>query len=810
MYSYSEVYAETLKYFGGDELATGVCINKYLLRDKEGNLLEKSPEEMITRLVREFFRIEQKYPCPYGEDEIYKALDHFRYIIPGGSPLFGMGNDTQISSLSNCFVADSPQDSYSSIIQTDENLVNILKRRGGCGIDMSNLRPAGSKVRNSAMTSDGVICFMERYSNTTKEVAQSGRRGALMLSIDCRHPDVERVIQLKCDKTKCTGANISIKWHDDFMEAVAKDTEYTLRFPVDAPLPNAPFTKVVKARELWKKFVRANWESAEPGCLFWDKMLSHSLSDLYDDKGFKTISTNPCGELALSAWGTCILTALNLASFVDNPYTPKSEFNFKKFDGMLRLASHLIDDLVDLELEKIMNVIKKIKSDPEPEDVKARELGLWVKVLDTCRNGRRVGLGITGLADTLASLGMKYDSEPALFVVEKIFKFYHETLMLNQSEMARQRDKFSCYDYEREKDSPYVAGLPEHTKALLKQFGRRNISMTTIAPAGSISLMIGCSSGIEPVFALNYTRRRKLTPEELSRNIKPTVVDTEGIRWTDIPVTHHGLVRWRLANPGKKDDESPFWKCQASELKWINRVKIQSTIQKYITHSISSTLNLPSTVTEQEISDIYVEGWKNGCKGLTIYREGSRDGILVNDENRDRPKVLECDIQYSTIEEHQWIFFVGLKDGRPYEIFGGTRGKIEVPKKYKKGWIVRDGRDEDGLRMYDLHLGSLNESEDRIVVRDIASAFSNTAGSYTRLISLPLKTGTPVHEICEALNKDMNAGMYCFEKGVARVLKKYIKDGTKAGGKCEQCSGETFQYRDGCKYCSSCGFSKCA
>ena len=819
VYPESEVKQKCIEYFGGDELASGVVMNKYLLKNREGEFLESSPDEMFDRLANEFYRMEQKYPNPISKDEIRKALERFKYIIPAGSPLFGIGNKHQTSSIANCFLIQSPQDNYSSILQKDEDLVNIMKRRGGAGIDLSNLRPSGSTVYNAAKTSDGVTCFMDRYSNTTKEVAQSGRRGALLISLDCRHPDIEKFINVKRDLKRVTGANISVKWTDEFMKCLKEDKDFVLRFPVDAPIDKAKFTRTVKSRDLWNQFVKANWESGEPGCLFIDRIQGQSLSDCYSAEGFKTISTNPCGELPLNELGSCILMCVNLESFVKNPYEENAKFDKESFNKYMRMAIRLIDDMVDLEMEKVQYILEKIKADPESEDVKKNEKNLWTKILDNYKKGRRTGLGITGLADMLASLGMKYDSEESLKFIEKLFKSFHETVMDEDADMAKERGKFEIWSWEKEKDCHYIKVLSDEVKEKIKKNGRRNISVTTIAPTGSISLLTQTSSGIEPVFKLSYTRRRKMTKEEIEKGMKPEYTDNDGIKWISFNVEHHGFEKWKKLNSKKDVKNSPYWGCEAGQLNWRSRVKLQSTVQSYITHSISATCNLNKDVSEAEINDIYMMAWELGCKGITIYRDSSRTGVLV-EKNEDRidivqtsapkrPKILECDIHYSTINGKEWIFFVGKMKNKPYDIFGGKKSSVEIPKKFKTGWIVKNGK-IDGISTYDLYLGSLEDENERIKIKDIAHEFSADAGAYTRIISAMLRHGIPINFICEQLHKvDEKSNMFSFEMGISRVLKKYIRDGEKANGKCGGCGSDNLQYKDGCVSCADCGWSKC-
>jgi ribonucleoside-diphosphate reductase alpha chain len=754
-------------------------------------------------------------------------MEGFSKIVPQGSPLFGIGNNQQIVSVGNCFVVGQPVDSYGGILQKDQQLAQIMKRRGGVGIDISTIRPRGTIVRNSARSSDGITCFMERYSNTTKEVAQNGRRGALMISLDSRHPDLEKFIDIKRDKTKVTGANISIKWHDDVMDAIKNDEEYILRYPVDAPIEKAQTIKKVKIKDIWDKFVEANWESAEPGCLFWDTIKTQSISDCYSDLGFGTISTNPCGEVTLSEYGACILMLVNLSSFVDNPYTKVASFNNEKFEKYMRLATRLVDDMIDLELEKVEQILSKIENDPEKDDIKYEEYTLWKNIHDTYTRGRRTGLGVTALGDMLASLNIKYSSEEALNVVEDVFKKFHFYTYDENAELAKERGSFPIWDWDREKDSHYIKILPVETQEKIKKHGRRNIASNTCAPAGSVSILTQTTSGIEPVFMRSYNRNRKMTSEEIDSGMKEEYTDSDGIKWTSYSVYHQGLSKWKEVNPDKDVIDSPYMDSEAGELDWRYRVKLQGIVQKYIDHSISSTVNLPTDISKEEVSELYMLGHEHRCKGVTIYRDGSRMGVLTSSEEKKEddkikenhaPKreiILPCDIHYSNIKNIEtgktdnWIFMVGLLNGRPYEIFGGMRNNIEIPKKYKEGWIAKNGKNENGIRTYELYLGSCEESDERMVIKDIASEFSTSASSYTRIISTMLRHGVPIKIVCEQLQKDSTSDMWTFEKGVMRVLKKYIQDGESASGDCESCGGE-LQYRDGCVICKDCGWSKCS
>ena len=817
MYEYQQVYDKCLKYFDQDELATSSLLNKYLLKDKEGNFLEDCPEKLFNRLTDEFYRIEQNYDNSLTREQIYDVLKDFKYVIPGGSGLYGIGNNVQITSIANCFVLDSPNDNYSSIVNKDKELVQIMKRRGGVGIDLSTIRPAGSTINNAAKSSNGVTCFMERYSNTTKEVAQNGRRGALMQTIDCRHPDLEAFIKIKQDLTKVTGANISVKWHNDFLEAVENNQSYLLRFPVDVRPEQATYIKEVNAREIWNMFVESNWNSAEPGCLYWDTITNNSLSDCYPD--FQTISTNPCGEITLSPYGSCILMAINLTGFVENQFTNQAKFNFEKFKDVIFTASKMIDDMVDLEIEKVNKIIDKIKNDPDSEDDKRDEIKLWETIKLNYQNGRRVGLGILGFGDMIAMLNMTYDSDQAISIAEDVFKNFHQNVMESQAIISEQRGPFKVFDWEKESGNFYYNDIDQSIIERIKKTGRRNISITTIAPTGTIAMLAQVSSGIEPIFMRSYNRRRKLNGEEIDKGVTPDHVDDEGINWIHYQVFHHKLNEWKQLHLGESVDQSPYWGSEAGELDWRVRVKLQSIAQKYITHSISSTCNLHKQITQEEIGQIYLQAWKQGCKGITIYRDGSRDGILFSDEEDKenniieshapkRPKVLPCDIHYSTIEGNPWIFFVGHLNDAPYEILGGKRSHIEIPKKYKTGWIKKNGK-VNGRRKYDLVLGSLDNDEEQTMIKDIGHNFSVDKSSFTRNISMSLRHGVPIKIICEQLHKDGESDIFSFAKGVARVLKKYIRDGESATGECPGC-GDQLKYKDGCVCCMSCGWSKCS
>jgi len=804
-------------------MAAANATNKYLMQDKDGNYLEKNPDEVIKRLTKEFARIEQKYPNPLSEAEIYDALKGFKKIIAQGSPMFGIGNDEQITSIGNCFVIPGPEDSYGGILKTDHDLVQVMKRRGGVGVDISSLRPSGCKVNNAAKSSDGIGLFMERFSNTTKEVAQNGRRGALMLSISCMHPDIETFINIKKDLTNVTGANISIRWTDEFLNAVENDEQITLRYPVEATLSEATTTKEVSAVDIWTQFVSANHAAAEPGCLFWDTILKDTISEVYAEDGFKTSSVNPCGEIILSPYGACILMVVNLANIVPE-YLKFKDIRMKDLDQIYaniekhtRIATRLMDDMIDLEIEKVDKIIDKISQGTEHVDLLTSELTIWLKIKETYEKGRRIGLGVTGLGDLIAQMGFKYGDNDSINFTDRIFKIFKNSSYYESAMLAKERGTFEVFNYEKEKDHSSYGVLDSNVVKCMETYGRRNIAINTCAPAGTISTLAQASSGIEPVFMLSYLRNKKMTQEELDQNNKPAFVDNDGVSWSQFEVVHHGLEEWRRLNPGIDDSESPYFGCTAQEINWENRVKMQSTIQKYIDHSISSTVNLPKEATLEEINGIYLEAWKQGCKGITIYRDGSRTGVLVSKEDKDnnesafcltcapkREKSLGCDIHYSNVMGKSWIFFVGLVDGRPYDVFGGKQVNIEISKKWKKGIITKNGR-IDGVRTYDLVLG-----DDEIIIKDIAKEFSPDLGANTRLLSTMLRHGIPIKFICEQLNKiGEDADLFCFEKSVARVLKKYIKDGEKAGGICPECEQDAMAYRDGCISCMSCGWSKC-
>ena len=825
-YTYEEAFRSCCEYFNEDRLPASTFINKYILRDTEGNILEKTPEDVLGgRIPPEFLRIENRYPNPLSEDDIKESLKDFRYILPGGSPLFGIGNNYQYISLSNCFVVGQPHDSYAGIINLDEQIAQIQKRRGGVGIDLSTLRSARTSVKNSALTSDGVPVFMRRYSYTTGEVAQGGRRGALMESLDCRHPDIPEFIKAKGDNETDIGkANISVKWHDDFLKAVENNEEYTLRFPVDREPENAEVTRTVNARDIWDEFCYRNWLCGDPGCLFWDTVINRSIADNY----IPTVSTNPCGELPLADKSACMLMSLNLSSFVENRFEDKAYFNWKEFERQVRTAARLIDDLIDLELEKIEKILDKIKSDPEPPGIKETELNLWRKIYENHRDYRRTGLGITALGDTFAMLGMSYGGDKSVSFTDKLFKYMQETVYDESAELAGERGPFKGWSWDKEKDNYYIKKLPESVQNKIKEKGRRNISSMTCAPTGSVSILAGTTAGIEPLFQMKYKRNRKLSETDKNNGVKPDYVDEEGAQWVTYNIEHEGLREWRRITGEEDPDKSPYTDSTAQKIGPEHRIRIQSAAGKHIDGSISSTVNLPEDTDKNTISDIYMRAYKAGLKGLTVFRDGCKKGILESDKDDpkeitdtsapERPPVLPCDIHYSKIKDkisgktHEWIFLVGKLYGRVYELFGGYKKNISIPGKYDKGWLEKEEKKEGNKKytVYNLILGSLEDDSEKLEVYDIASTFKPDPGSYTRMLSLPLRFGVPLSDICNQLLKDSEeADLFSFEKGISRVLRKYVKNGEKAAGICPSCGQKSLAFIEGCMTCTSCGASKC-
>jgi ribonucleoside-diphosphate reductase alpha chain len=839
-YSNEEALKGAKAYFKNDELAATVWVNKYALKDSQGNIYENSPEQMHRRLAREFARIEKKYPNPMSEDEIYNLLKDFKYIVPQGSPMAGIGNKYQITSLSNCFVIghQSNADSYGGIIKMDEEQVQLMKRRGGVGQDLSHIRPKGSPVKNSALTATGIVPFMERYSNSTREVAQDGRRGALMLSVSIKHPDAEDFIDAKLEGTKVTGANVSVRIDDEFMKAVINNAEYQQQYPIDSPNPT--FTKTVNARKLWNKIVYNAWKSAEPGILFWDTIINESVPDCYADLGYKTMSTNPCGEIPLCPYDSCRLQAINLYSYVDNPFTPEARFNFEKFKDHVRKGQRLMDDLIDLEAEKVDAIINKIKNDPEDEDIKHTELRLWEKIKEKTLNGRRTGFGITAEGDMIAALGLTYASDIAVEFSESVHKTLAIEAYRSSVEMAKERGAFKIYDAAREKNNPFLNRLKAEDAELaaeMEKYGRRNISLLTIAPTGSTSLMTRTSSGIEPVFQPFYKRRRKVNPND--KNVTVSFIDETGDAWEEFMVYHPRFLTWMEVNGYDVDEvsklseeelsklveKSPYYKATANDVDWLKKVQMQGRIQKWIDHSISVTINLPATVKPELVGELYEEAWRSGCKGVTVYRDGSRSGVLVSADKKEekkeensifptkRPKTLKADVVRFRNGSEEWIAFVGLIDGRPYEIFTGKVDEdvLNIPKKITKGFIIKN-RDENGKSRYDFQY--VDKHGYRTTSEGLSRLFDKEYWNYAKLISGVLRHGMPIVNVINLVSslKVSSDNINSWTAGVERALKHYIKDGTKAkeGAVCPHCKKEnTLVYQEGCLTCSACGYSKC-
>ena len=838
---YADAVAASKEYFGGDELAATVWVSKYALKDSAGNIYESSPEQMHYRLAKELARIENKYGEALSEQEIFDLLDHFRYIIPQGGPMTGIGNNLQVASLSNCFVIGhkNPADSYGGIFRMDEEQVQLMKRRGGVGHDLSHIRPSGSPVLNSALTSTGFVPFMERYSNSTREVAQDGRRGALMLSISIKHPDSEKFIDAKLDTNKVTGANVSVKIDDEFMRAAIEGRTYTQQFPINADKPKV--VQNIDASKLWSKIIHNAWKSAEPGVLFWDTIIRESVPDCYADEGFVTVSTNPCGEIPLCPYDSCRLLAINLYSYVENPFTKEASFNFDLFKKHVHKAMHLMDDIIDLELEKIDLIIEKIASDPEDKDVRKVELDLWHKIKDMALKGRRTGLGITAEGDMLAALGLRYGSNKALDFATKV----HQTLAVEayreSVNMARVRGAFTVFNAEKEKNNPMINRLKDADASLYEEmvkYGRRNIAMLTIAPTGTTSLMSQTTSGIEPVFRPVYKRRRKINPSDHDNKVISTFTDEQGQVFEEYNVYHHKFVDWLRINGYDisrlntiSDEEldkwvaaSPYHKATANDIDWVAKVKMQGAIQKWVDHSISVTVNLPNNISEEIVADVYRTAWESGCKGITVYRDGCRAGVLVDKkskkaepkkceeatgENR-RPKSIPADVIRFKNGSEMWIAFVGKLDGHPYEIF---TGKIEddamyIPPKITHGNIIKV-REEDGTKRYDFQYtdryGYTN------TIGGISRLFDESFWNYAKLISGVLRYHMPIEKVValiDGLHLD-DENINTWKNGVKRALKQYIEDGTRSKGKCPQCGQEQMAYQNGCLTCLSCGYSKC-
>lgn len=843
-YSYEEAFQATLAYFDGDELAARVWVNKYAMKDSFGNIYEKSPADMHHRLAAEMARIERKYPNPVPEEEIFSLLDHFRYIIPAGSPMTGIGNNYQVASLSNCFVIgiDGDADSYGAIMKEDEEQVQLMKRRGGVGHDLSRIRPKGSPVNNSALTSTGLVPFMERFSNSTREVAQDGRRGALMLSVSIKHPDAEAFIDAKMTEGKVTGANVSVRIDDDFMRCATEGRPYRQQYPVDAPEDECLTSKEIDAQKLWKKIVHNAWKSAEPGVLFWDTITRESIPDCYADLGFKTVSTNPCGEIPLCPYDSCRLLAVNLYGYVDNPFTPQASFNFQRFRQHVHLAQRFMDDIIDLEEEKIDLILKKIDSDPQSEEVKHTERRLWEKIKRKTGQGRRTGLGITAEGDMLAALGLRYGTQEATDFAVKVQKTLALTAYAASVEMAKERGAFEIYDAQREAANPFVLRIKEADEALyadMVKYGRRNIACLTIAPTGTTSLMTQTTSGIEPVFMPVYKRRRKVNPND--PEVRIDFVDESGDAFEEYIVYHHHFLTWMRANgidterryTQEEIDElvarSPYYLATANDVDWLMKVKMQGEIQKWVDHSISVTVNLPNAVDEALVDRLYVEAWKSGCKGCTIYRDGSRAGVMVSVKKKKedkgaklqtlspvverRPEVLECDVVRFQNNKEKWVAFVGLLDGRPYEIFTGLQDDEEgivLPKTVTKGRIVKHVNAEDGTKRYDFQFE--NKRGYKTTVEGLSEKFNKEYWNYAKLISGVLRYRMPLENVIKLVDSLQleSENINTWKVGVARALKKYITDGTEAKGlKCPNCGHEALVYQEGCLICKHCGSSRC-
>ncbi len=843
-YSQEEIKEASFEFFKGDDLAARVWANKYALKDSFGNVYELTPDDMHRRLAREIARIENTYPNPQSEDELFELFRNFKYIVPQGSPMTGIGNEHQIASLSNCFVIgfDTDSDSYGAIIKLDEEQVQLMKRRGGVGHDLSHIRPKGSPVKNSALTSTGIVPFMERYSNSTREVAQDGRRGALMLSVSIKHPDSESFIDAKMESGKVTGANVSVKLDDDFMRAATGNTLYKQQYPVGA---NDPwFEKEVEAAPIWKKIVHNAWKSAEPGILFWDTIIRESVPDCYADLGYKTVSTNPCGEIPLCPYDSCRLLAINLYSYVVNPFTKEAYFDFELFAKHTGLAQRIMDDIIDLEMEKIESIIRKIDSDPEDDAIKQTEFQLWEKIKIKTSQGRRTGVGITGEGDMLAALGFRYGTDEATDFSEKVHKELAIAAYRSSVVMAKERGAFTVYDTKREENNPFIQRLRDADPQLYKdmaKYGRRNIACLTIAPTGTTSIMTQTTSGIEPVFMPVYTRRRKVNPND--KNVRIDFVDENGDNWEEYVVFHHKFVTWMEANghPTAKHytkdeveklvEESPYYKATANDVDWMKKVQMQGRIQKWVDHSISVTVNLPNNAEEELVGRLYEEAWRVGCKGVTVYRDGSRAGVLIattekKEETKDnktvcfnydedylvRPKELDCEVVRFQNSKDKWIAFVGLKNGKPYEIFTGLADDEEgilLPKTVTEGKIIKT-LDENGHKRYDFQFQ--NKRGYKTTVEGLSHKFDKEFWNYAKLISGVLRYGMPIDQVVKlvsGLQFDVES-INTWKVGVERALKKYIPDGTQiAEQECPSCAQKTLIYQEGCLTCKSCGYSKC-
>ena len=836
-YMPDEIMKSSIEYFGGDELAANVWMNKYALRD-DNKIYELNPDMMHHRLASEFARIERNYPNPMEEETIYELLKDFRYVIPQGSPMSGIGNDFQVVSLSNCFVIGNSgaSDSYGGIMKIDQEQVQLMKRRGGVGHDLTHIRPAGSPVKNSALTSTGIVPFMERYSNTTREVAQGGRRGALMLSISIKHPNAEQFIDAKLEQGKITGANVSVKITDEFMKCVRDGKPFVQQYPVDSPNPLV--RQEIDARALWKKIIHNAWASAEPGVLFWDTILRESVPDCYADFGYRTVSTNPCGEIPLCPYDSCRLIAVNLYSYVDNPFTPEATFNFDKFRDHIAKAQRLMDDLIDLELEKVNKILAKIDSDPEGDDIKSVERNLWLNIKMKCLEGRRTGLGITAEGDMLAAMGLRYGTDEATDFAVKVQRTLACTAYGSSVTMAKERGSFPLYDANREKLNPFIQRLAEADPKMyteMVQNGRRNIALLTIAPTGTVSICTQTTSGIEPVFLVSYKRRKKINPNDKDTSKHKIVKDENGDYFEEYNVLHPKFIDWlkmkgysmeKIENLDDKEIDrliatSPYYKATSADIDWVNKVKMQGAIQKWVDHSISVTVNIPKETSEEIVSTIYQTAWESGCKGCTIYRDGSRHGVLVSkSENKNcsefienkapkRPKKLEAEVVRFKNEKEDWIAVVGMYEHRPYEIFTGRAESFVLPKWVEKGWVIRVKEPGQEHARYDFQY--LDQDGYHVTMEGLSRMFKKEYWNYAKLISGILRHGMPIPNVVDLIGKlnfDVDS-ITTWSNGVARALKRYIKDGTETGETCPDC-GSKIIYTNGCKSCPNCGWSKCS
>ncbi len=851
-YTYQQAYEASLKYFDGDELAARVWATKYALKDSFGHLYELTPDDMHRRIAREIARIEKNYPNPLSEDRLFELMSHFRYIVPQGSPMAGIGNNFQVGSLSNCFVIglDGEPDSYGGILKIDEEQVQLMKRRGGVGHDLSHIRPKGSPVKNSALTSTGLVPFMVRYSNSTREVAQDGRRGALMLTVSIKHPDAESFIDAKMEEGKVTGANVSVRIDDAFMQAAVNGTTYHQQYPINSDKPL--YEKDIDAAKLWSKIVHNAWRSAEPGILFWDTITRESVPDCYADLGFKTISTNPCGEIPLCPYDSCRLIAINLYSYVKNPFTPEAYFDFDLFAEHVACAQRMMDDIIDLEMEKIEKILDKIKSDPETQEVKTTELNLWNKIRNKTLKGRRTGVGTTGEGDMIAAMGLRYGTAEATDFSVSVHRALAIAAYGSSVQMAKERGAFEIYDAKREENNPYINRLREASPELYEdmiKYGRRNIACLTIAPTGTTSLLTQTTSGIEPVFMPVYKRRRKVNPSD--KDVHVDLVDENGDSFEEFIVYHHKLVTWMQINniPVRHDytqeelnaivAKSPYYKATANDVDWVNKVRMQGEVQKWVDHSISVTINLPNDISEEMVNKLYVEAWRSGCKGCTVYRDGSRTGVLValtdsdkkKEEEKEKAATEESASRYMAEEEHilkrpveleadvvrfqnkkeKWIAFIGLIDGRPYEIFTGIADDDEgifCPKSVTKGKIIK-AIGEDGVKRYDFQF--INKRGFKTTIEGLSEKFNPEFWNYAKLISGVLRYGMPIPQVLKlvsSLELDSQS-INTWKMGVERALKRYIHNGEAAAERCPNCGQDTLVYQEGCLICTNCGTSRC-